>query len=140
MPPELLKAANQAGLVFNLLHGGLRPDDHIPDALTGNAFVFGNLRQGEVLIVIEIKELLLTVSQEFAVEIKEHRHPISLIFHVELLSCKAVTLYNRNQFTGFLPESQGENGEKPGKIQGNLQLHRDEQADILYKEERGDTR
>ncbi|MGI5980795.1 MAG: hypothetical protein ACOX7Z_05305 [Dysosmobacter sp.] len=51
-----------------------------------------------------------------------------------------MTLYNRNQFTGFLPESQGENGEKPGKIQGNLQLHRDEQADILYKEERGDTR
>jgi hypothetical protein len=51
-----------------------------------------------------------------------------------------VTLYNRNQFTGFSPESQGENGEKPGKIQGNLQLRRKEQADILYKEERGDTR
>ena len=28
----------------------------------------------------------------------------------------------------------------PGKIPRNLLLHREEQADILYKEERGDTR
>ena len=63
-----------------------------------------------------------------------------LIFHVELRSCTSATRYNRNQFTGVLAESQGENGENPGKIQGNVQLHRDEQADLLYKEERGDTR
>ena len=52
MPSELLKAANQAGFVLNLLHGGLRPDNDVPDALPGDALIFGNLRQGEVLIII----------------------------------------------------------------------------------------
>ena len=96
MPSELLKAANQAGFVLNLLHGGLCPDDDVPDALPGDALIFGNLRQGEVLIIIEIEKLLLSLCQEFSIEIKEHRHPISLIFHAELLSCKAVELYNSN--------------------------------------------
>ena len=113
MAPELLKAADQAGLVLNLLHGGFSPDDDVPDALTGDPLVFGNLRQGEILIIIEIEELFLTVSQEFAVEIKEHCHAIGLIFHAELPFCKVRTLYNSIQFTGFPLKSQGENGKKP---------------------------
>lgn len=56
----------QAGLVLHFLHDALRPDDHVPDALTGNARVFRDFRKGQVLIIVEIEEFLLPVCQEFS--------------------------------------------------------------------------
>ena len=52
----------------------------IEDALAGAAGVLRNLGQGEVVVVVEVKELLLPVSEELAVEIKEHGHAVGLIF------------------------------------------------------------
>ena len=70
MTPKLFKAADQAGLVLDLLHGGLRPDDHIPDALTGNALIFGNFGKGKVFIIIKVYEIALLLSEHYTVEIK----------------------------------------------------------------------
>ena len=70
MAPHLLEAPDQAGLVLHLLHDALRPDDHVPDALAGDAGVFRDLSQRQVLIVIEVKEFLLPLGEEFAVKSK----------------------------------------------------------------------
>ena len=37
---------DQAGFVLQLGEDGLRPDDYVPDALAGDAVVFGDLAQG----------------------------------------------------------------------------------------------
>mgnify|MGYP007111737260 CR=1 FL=1 len=68
----LFKALDDAGLVLDLLHGSFGPDDHVPDALTGDACVFRNLCQGKILVVIEIEELLLSVCEELSVKIEQH--------------------------------------------------------------------
>ena len=94
MSPHLLEAADQAGLVLHLLHDALCPDDHVPDALTGDAGVFRDLSQGQVLVVVEVEEFLLPLGEEFAVKIEEHGHAIRLIFHELPHFCKAVFLYN----------------------------------------------
>ena len=84
MSPDSLEPPDQAGLVLHFLHDALRPDDHVPDALTGNARVFRDFRKGQVLIIIEIEEFLLPVCQEFSIKIEEHGHAVSLIFHGEV--------------------------------------------------------
>ena len=89
-----LKPLDDAGLVLDLLHGGLRPNDNIPDTLSGDARVFRDLRQREVFIVIEIEEFLLPVGEEFSVKIEEHGHAVSLIFQGTSSFCKAENLYN----------------------------------------------
>ena len=85
---------DDAGLILDLLHGGLRPDDHIPDALPGDARVFRDLRQGQVLIIVEVEKFLLPVGQEFPVKIEEHGHAVCLIFQEIAPSCKVINLYN----------------------------------------------
>ena len=86
------KTADNTGFVLDLLHGGLSPDDDVPDTLAGNAGVFGDLSKGEVFIIIEIEELLLPLGQELTIKIEEHRHAIGLIFHGNAPFCKALRL------------------------------------------------
>ena len=83
MSPDSLKPPDQAGLVLDFLHDSFRPDNHIPDALAGDARVFRDFRKRQVLIIIEIEEFLLPVCQEFSIKIEEHGHAVRLIFHGE---------------------------------------------------------
>ncbi|MPM50880.1 hypothetical protein SDC9_97626 [bioreactor metagenome] len=84
MGAHLLKPADEAGLVLYLLHDGLRPDNHVPNALTGDPRVFRDLRQGEVIIIIVVEEFLLPVSEKFPIKIVEHGHAVGLIFQSKL--------------------------------------------------------
>ena len=69
MGPQRLEAPDEARLVLHLLHDALRPDDHVPDALTGDACVFRDLRKGQVLIIIEVEELLLPLGEKLPIKI-----------------------------------------------------------------------
>ena len=80
--------------VLDLLHGGLRPDDDVPDALPGDARVFRDLRQRQILVIVEVEKFLLPVGQEFSVKIEEHSHTVRLIFQEIAPSCKVIDLYN----------------------------------------------
>ena len=91
-----LKTLDDTGLVLDLLHGGFCPDDHVADALTGDACVFCNLCQRKILIIVEIEEFFLPVGEEFSVKIIEHSHAISLIFQGIPPFCKVLQLYNVN--------------------------------------------
>ena len=82
-----MKPANQAGLVLNFGEVGLRPDDDITDALAGDAVIFGDLGQREVLVVIEVVEFLLPVCEQIAVKVEEQGHTVSLILHVHTSIC-----------------------------------------------------
>ena len=81
MLAHLEEAADEARLVLHLLHGGLRPDDHVPDALAADAVVLGDLGQAQVLVVVEVEKFLLALGEEFSVKIKQHSHAVGLIFH-----------------------------------------------------------
>ena len=74
------RAADEVGLVLDFRHGGLRPDNDIPHALAGDAVVFRDFGQGQVLVIVEVVELLLAVRQQIAVKIIEHGHAVCLIF------------------------------------------------------------
>ena len=83
-----MEAADDARLVLQLGEDGLGADDHIPDALAGDAVVLRDLGQGEILIVVEVVELLLAVGEHVAVEIIEQGHAVCLVFHrCRLLPC-----------------------------------------------------
>ena len=79
MGTHLLEAADETGLILDLLHLVLCPDDDVPDALAGDARVLRDLGEGEVVVVVEVEELLLPVGEELAVEIEEHGHAVGLI-------------------------------------------------------------
>ena len=78
------KALEQARLVLQLVHGGLGADDHISHALTGYAAVLGDLRQRQILIVVEIEQLALPLREDVAVKIEQHGHAVGLVFHGNL--------------------------------------------------------
>ena len=96
MGPLGFKPFDNTGFVLYLLHGGLGSNNDIPHALTGDTGIFRNLCQGQILIVIEIKELLLPWGQKLSIEIEEHRHAVGLIFHGSPPLCKAHKLYNED--------------------------------------------
>ena len=77
-----VEALDEAGLVLQVGEDGLRPDDHVPDALAGDAVVLGDLGQGQVLIIVEVVELLLPGSENVPVKIIQKGHPVCLAFHV----------------------------------------------------------
>ena len=61
----------------------------VKDALPGDARVLRDLRQGQVLVVVEVEELPLPVGQQLAVEVVEHGHAVGLVLHgSRLLFCK----------------------------------------------------
>ena len=92
-----LEAADQAGFLFDLLHGGLRTADVVPHALAGNAKLIGNLRQGQILVVMQIEALSLLVRQQLPVEIQQHALGPSA-FHGARLPVKyrSLTEYTRS--------------------------------------------
>ena len=59
-------------------------DDHISHALTGYAAVLGDLRQRQILIVVEIEQLALPLREDVAVKIEQHGHAVGLVFHGNL--------------------------------------------------------
>ena len=74
-------APDEPGLVLHLLHGRLGPHDHIPDPLAADAAVLRDLREAQILVVIEIEKLPLPLCQKLPVKIKEHCHAVCLVLH-----------------------------------------------------------
>ena len=105
---HFVKAADDAGLVLQLVHGGLGADDHVPHALPGDAAVFGNLRQRQVLVVVEVKQLALPFGEDVTVKIEQHGHAVGLVFHGCSSFCKVIRLYNSEYLTRYRPKSQDE--------------------------------
>ena len=73
---------DEAGLVLQVGEDGLRPDDHVPDPLAGDAVVLGDLGQRQVLIIVEVVELLLPGGEDVPIKIIQKGHPVCLAFHV----------------------------------------------------------
>ena len=80
---KLHEALDEPRLVFDLGHVVLRAHDDVAHALAGDAVVLGDLGEGQVLVVVKLVKFLLPLGEEFAVEVKEHRHAKGLIFHGE---------------------------------------------------------
>ena len=76
-----MEALDNSGLVFQFREDGLSPDDNIPYALTCDTVILCYFSQGEILVVVEIIELLLTIGKHIAVKIIQKRHTVGLIFH-----------------------------------------------------------
>ena len=112
---HLQEAVDQAGLVLQLRHGVFCPDDHVPHALPGDAAVFRDLRQRQILVVVQVKQLPLPRGQDIAVKIEQHGHAVGLVFHGAPSFCKVIRLYNRDYDTRFCSKSQGEIS-RPEKI------------------------
>ena len=102
------KALEQAGLVLQLVHGGLGADDHVPHTLPGDAAVLGDLRQRQILVVVEVKQLALPVGEDVTVKIEQHGHAVGLVFHGLSSFCKVIRLYNSEYLTRYRPKSQDE--------------------------------
>ena len=83
MGGALHKALDKAGLILDLGHVRLGADDDVAHALAGDAVVLGDLGERQVLVVVKLVKFLLPLGEEFAVEVKEHRHAKGLIFHGE---------------------------------------------------------
>ena len=75
------KALHEAGFVLQVGHDGLGPDDHVPDALAGDAVILRDLGQGQILVIVQVEEFLLPRGQDLAVKIEQHRHAIGLVLH-----------------------------------------------------------
>ena len=77
----LCKALYQSRFLLDLGHGGFGTADDIPHALTGNAALLGDLGQGQIFIIMEVKILTLLFREQLAVKIKQHRTHHSAVFH-----------------------------------------------------------
>ena len=62
--------------------------DIVPHALAGDAPLFGNLGEGEILIVVEAEAFTLLIGQQVAVEVQEHALHESSVVHSDCLPVK----------------------------------------------------
>ena len=75
---------HQTQLILGFPQDGLAAHDGVTDALTGNTRVFGDLRKGEILVIIQVEKLFLLFGEQLAVIVVQHRHMEGIAFHTSL--------------------------------------------------------
>ena len=113
-----MEALDETGLVFQVGEDTLRPDDHIPHTLAGDAVIFRDLSQREVLVVVEVIKFLLALGEHIAVKVVQQSHTVCLTLQREASSRNNVKF--KNFTSGIIPYLPSfvnlKNGWKPGRF------------------------
>ena len=100
---DLLQRRAEPAITGNTASGGFHitqerfgAGDRVMHALPGNAFLLGDLAEGEILIIIEIKIGFLLFRQKAAVVIQQQGHGERFLLHRARLLLTACLFYNNS--------------------------------------------